>query len=189
MLARINRWWILAMVIALAWSTPAVAQAIATHDIHAIDFGNFDYPADCGVEDFPKVIHVTEGGWEKTLEGGSIIGFSLTKPVFGHITGGPEEDAVVLGDCELGEGAVSRIFVYKVVAGKLQLTKIPESAWEEHSNELDWYVSKVDIKNNQLLVTYIAGGSHAQPAWDATSTLHWSGSKFVRVKTVRVPHK
>jgi hypothetical protein len=159
--------------------------------IHTIDFRNFDYPANCwkDVDDYPKVIHVSNGGWEKTLKNGSIIGFSLAKPVFGYVTGGPQEDAVVSGDCELGEGMASEVFVYKVVGGKLQLTKVPTSAWEEHPKELDWYVSGVRINNKQLLVTYVAGGSHAQPAWDVTSTLQWNGSKFIRIKTVRVPHK
>ena len=188
MLARNQQWWIISTMIALAFSTPALAQ-VAAQDVRTVDFQNFDYPADCGADDFPKVIHVSNGGWQKTLQNGSIIGFSLAKPVFGFLTGGPQEDAVVLGDCELGEGEVSQIFVYRVIGGKLQLIKVPESAWEEHPNEFDWGVSKADIKNKQLLVTYIAGGSHAQPAWDATSTLQWNGSKFIRVKTVRVPHK
>lgn len=188
MLARNQQWWIISTMIALAFSPPALAQ-VAAQDVRTVDFQNFDYPADCGADDFPKVIHVSNGGWQKTLQNGSIIGFSLAKPVFGFLTGGAQEDAVVLGDCELGEGEVSQIFVYRVIGGKLQLIKVPESAWEEHPNEFDWGVSKADIKNKQLLVTYIAGGSHAQPAWDATSTLQWNGSKFTRVKTVRVPHK
>src|ERR1039458_1459275 len=65
--------------------------------IHTIDFRNFDYPANCwkDVDAYPKVINVSNGGWEKTLKNGSIIGFSLAKPVFGYVTGGPQEDAVV----------------------------------------------------------------------------------------------
>jgi hypothetical protein len=188
MLVRKPQRWIISTIIGLAFSAPAIAQ-VAVQDVRTVDFRNFDYPADCGPDDFPKVIHVSNGGWEKTLQNGSIIGFSLAKPVFGYLTGGSQEDAVVLGDCELGEGEVSQIFVYQVGSGKLQLIKVPESAWEEHPKEFDWGVSKVDIKNKQLLVTYIEGGSHAQPAWDATSTLQWNGTKFIRLKTVRVPHK
>ena len=168
-------------------ASPSKAKAnIAS--IHAIDFRNFDYPADCGSDDYPKVIHVSNGGWDKILEGGSIIGFSLAKPVFGYITGGPGEDAVVVGDCEPGQGVFSKIFVYKVVDGKVKLNKLSASVWEEHLND-DWGVSGVRINNKQLLVTYAAGGSHAQQAWDVTSTLQWNGSKFIRIKTVRVPHK
>lgn len=170
MLALIKRSWIVSMIIALALSTPTHAQ-VAAYNIRAIDFRNLDYPADCGI-----------------LEDGSIIAFSLAKPVFGYVTGGPEEDAVVVEDCQPGEGIISKIFVYKIVDAKLQLTKIPSSVWEEHLND-DWGVSGVRINNKQLLVTYAAGGSHAQQAWDLTSTLQWNGSKFIRIKTVRVPHK
>ena len=94
----------------------------------------------------------------------------------------------MVGDCEPGEGVISKIFVYKVVDGKVKLNKLPASVWEEHLND-DWGVSGVRIINKQLLVTYAAGGSHAQQAWDMTSTLEWNGSRFIRVKTVRVPHK
>ena len=71
---------------------PSKAKGSIT-SIRAVDFRNFDYPADCESDDFPKIIHVTNGGWGKTLQDGSIIGFSLAKPVFGLITGRAWRDA------------------------------------------------------------------------------------------------
>jgi hypothetical protein len=96
---------------------------------------------------------------------------------------------VVLGNCFFGNQGEDEIFVYGLPPGAPEpklLAQLGTSDWDIGS----YHVTKVQIQNGQLLVTYTTGGSYATPAWTATAAFRWNGTKFVRSGVVRkIPWK
>jgi hypothetical protein len=114
--------------------------------------------------------------------------YSVNAPLYGKLLSGSEEQAVILADCFLGNGDTEEIFVYGMQGGKVELIQLIQYPdWAPDRDSYD--VLSVAIKNEKLLVTYTAGGDHAQPAWLVTRVMTWNGKKFVAGSATRRPYK
>jgi hypothetical protein len=78
----------------------------------------------------------------------------------------------------------TEIFVFGIVSGRPKLlAKLSSSDW----NEPTWGITRrvandgIEIKNGEIIVSYYAGGSHAEPAWIATAMFRWDGTRFKRI--------
>jgi len=170
-------------------AAPTSGAASTNSPIRQVDFRNFSYPTSCSEGDtrFPAAIPVKNGGWGPANKSDN-NSYWVNAPFYGRLLGGNEEQAVILGDCSLGNGDEDEIFVYGMRAGKpqlIQLIKYPD--WAPDRDSYD--VTSIAIKNDKLLVTYTAGGNHAQPAWSVTRVMIWNGGKFVSGPATRKPYK
>ena len=169
-------------------SHPVLSAATATDpssggtSIRQIDFLNFSYESGCSERDqglgFPPVIAVVKGSWEQGKTGQNYISYSVDPPVYGHLLGGHAEQAVISADCFLGNGDDEEILVFGMSGGEPKL--IQRLGWLDWAPDRDVYdISGVAIRNNHLVVTYTAGGNHAQPTWSVTRSFIWDGGKFM----------
>jgi hypothetical protein len=157
--------------------------------IREVDFRNFRYPTSCSEDPrFPPVIPVKDGGWEKGKLGEDQISYSVRPPVFGHLLGTTDEQAVIDADCSLGNGDTEEIFIYGMANGQVKLIqRLTDTDWAPNRDAFD--ETGVTIRNNHLEVTYTSGGSHAQPKWTVSRTMTWNGHKFVPGPVTRKPYK
>jgi murein DD-endopeptidase MepM/ murein hydrolase activator NlpD len=157
-------------------------------DIHGVAFLNFDYPSDCW-KDYPnsgfdRIIHVANGEWKKGAGVEEIyFGIVSNEVVYGDLNGDGQDEAVVHTACGFtaGNAWYDEVFVFAVSGGAPKLlTKLTPSDWSQDAWGIMWRVTDVQVNNGQLVITYLVGGSHAQPAWIATARFQWNGGGFVR---------
>jgi hypothetical protein len=82
------------------------------------------------------------------------------------------------------------VFVYSDETGAPQLLaqlSPPDWGKGEQDNGGDFQVSEIRVRNQQLTISFYAGGSHAGPEWVVTARFRWSGSRFERVGIDRKP--
>ena len=170
-----------------AGTAPASADPI-----NQVDFANFSYPSGCsdGGKDsrFPAVITVVKGGWQGPQSDEGTVSYSVDPPVYGQLLGGSAVQAVISADCFLGNGDLQEVFIYGMSGGQPKLIQRLDA--KDWAPDGEWFdMTKATIRNDRLLVTYNAGGSHAQPAWSVTRTMTWNGRKFVAGAATRKPYK
>jgi hypothetical protein len=156
-----------------------------------VDFYNFRYPSGCSKDDpgYPAIIPVAAGKWEKgKAEDEGYKDYEIVAPQYARLLGTNDEQAVIVASCFLGNWSATEVFVYGMGHGKPVLIQrladsdlAPEGCWME--------TVKPEVKNGRLVVSFLSGGIHAQPAWSVTATMKWSGSKFIRKEAVTTPYK
>jgi hypothetical protein len=165
--------------------------------IRSVDFLNLDYPSDCWeqFEGFGKVIHVSNGEWRKEDVGS--FGIRNQAPgrmmTYGDLEGDGREEAVIVTSCR-GQTNFdyAEIFVFaESSAGPKLLARLSPSDWGrgQEDNGGDFPVTGVHVSKQQLAVSFLAGGSHACPAWTVTARFQWNGNRFVRTGLDRSPFK
>jgi hypothetical protein len=164
-------------------------------DIRSVNFLDFAYPSICWKfnknSGFEKTIQVSKGEWRKG-EGVEEIYFQARKPIYGDLNGDGAEEAVVETNCgfEVSTSGETEVFIFGMIAGKPKLLgQLSWLDWKQDAWGVPFAVKDVQIRHSQVLVTYILGGSHAQPAWIATAEFGWNGSHFVRTGISRKPFK
>lgn len=158
--------------------TPAVVTGI-----RKIDFRDFRYPSGCSKDDhdYPAIIPVAAGKWEKGNND-----YEISPPKYAKLLGTNDEQAVIVAGCFLGNWSDTEVFVYGMRYGKpVLIQRLADSDWAPEGCWIE--TVKAEVKNNRLVVSFLSGGSHAQPAWSVTTTMKWSGSKFVRTDVARKP--
>lgn len=208
-----KRRWTLLLIIACIIASPKVVvarQASATTEhvvrtvpqtgspsaagdaIRQVDFLSFSYPSGCSERDrglgFPPVITVVKGKWGQEQTRENHISYSVSMPIYGHLLGRSAEQAVIAADCFLGNGDDEEVFVYGISGGAPKLIqRLSFLDWAPDRDVFD--MTGVAIRSNCLVVTYTAGGSHAQPAWSVSRTVLWTGSRFVPGSATRKPYR
>lgn len=131
---------------------------------------------------------MSNGGW-KDVNGGEENYFRIVKVTYGDLNGNGQDEAVVL----TASGGVSNfeageIFIFAMSSnGPQLLARLLPSDWGkgEEDNGGDFQVSEVQVSNRKLVVSFLAGGYHACPAWIVTARFEWSGRQFTRTSLVR----
>jgi hypothetical protein len=159
--------------------------------IRQVDFANFAYPSGCSDNGkdprFPAVIAVNKGAWESGNKEDN-VSYSVNPPIYGKLIGNDKEQAVVFADCFLGNGDWEEVFVYGM-SGK-QAAMIQRISYLDCAPDRDFFDLKaVAIRGGRLLVSYTAGGNHAQPQWVVARTFLWNGRKFIPGPATREPYK
>jgi len=151
--------------------------------IHGVDFLNFDYQSTCQ----DGVIHVSKGEWQ----GDARSSFRVVKTIYGDLMGGGNEEAVIHTLFDHGANwACNEIFVFAISpSGPKLLARLTPQDWGkgEEDNGGNFHVSDIQVSKQQLAVGFLAGGSHACPAWTVTVRFQWNGSGFVRSGVSRKP--
>ena len=165
--------------------------------IRSVDFLNLDYPSDCWehFDGFGKVIHVSNGQWTKEDVGGFSVGKQASEWMvsYGDLKGDGQDEAVVVTTCQ-GQTNFDyeEVFVFAASsAGPKLLTRLSPSDWGrgEEDNGGNFPVTGVHVSKQQLAVSFLAGGSHACPAWTVTARFEWNSNRFVRMGLDRKPFK
>lgn len=159
--------------------------------IQSVDFYDFDYRSDCWEQfNVDKVVHVSKGEWHK--EGSGY--FKIARIVYGDLKEDGVEEAVVHTGCS-GESNFDyqELFVFAMSrTGPELLVRLSPSDWGkgEEDNGGQFPISGMEIREHQLFVSFLAGGSHACPDWIVTTKFQWDGRRFVRVgMPTRKPYK
>lgn len=184
-----------------SWATAAAQACLTTAsatpdgpagqaDIRSVDFRNFTYPSHCSTSDaslgFPPLIPVVKGEWNKTTSSGGKIAYNVGPPSYGDLLGNGREQAVIDGDCFLGNGDDEEVFVYGMKGGRPSLIQyLSPRDWDDPAMGIAFDVRKVRIEGKQIAISYDAGGYAARPAWTVTSFLQWNGSSFMRTRSTR----
>lgn len=163
----------------------------AATSIRQIDFHNFRYPSGCSKDDpgYPAIIPVAGGKWEKgKVDDEGYKDYEIGAPQYARLLGTNDEQAVIVASCFLGNWSATEVFVYGMGHGKpVLIQRLADSDWAPEGCWME--TVKPEVKNNQLVVSFLSGGIHAQAAWSVTATMKWNGSKFVRTEVVKKPYK
>jgi hypothetical protein len=170
---------------------PSPAAPAAAASIRQIDFHNFRYPSGCSKDDpgYPAIILVAGGKWEKgKVDDEGYKDYEISAPQYTRLLGTNDEQAVIVASCFLGNWSATEVFVYGMGHGKpVLIQRLADSDWAPEGCWME--TVKPEVKNNRLVVSFLSGGIHAQPAWRVTATMKWNGSKFVRTEAVKKPYK
>jgi hypothetical protein len=166
---------------------------VQSTEIDTVDFLNFNYPSGCWKSypnsGFGQIIRVSNGKWNEGT-GNNQIFFEADKPLYADLTGDGQDEAVVTTSCGFTAGNAwdTEVFVFGIVSRTPKLlARLSSSDWAEPSWGIDWGVNGIRVENDEIIVNYIVGGSHAQPEWTATANFRWNGSRFVRATLDRKP--
>jgi hypothetical protein len=166
---------------------PAEARTGEKGDIHSVDFRNFLYHPACSDR---KAIRVKDSRWKGGTDDSPEY-FEVVTVKYGDLTGDGRDEAVVLGACSgIANFQVGDVFVYSDETGAPQLLaelSPPDWGKGEQDNGGDFQISEIRVRNQQLAISFYAGGSHAGPEWVVTARFRWSGSRFERVGIDRKP--
>lgn len=170
---------------------PTVRATALGSSIRAADFSNFDYSSNCSSEykgsGFKGVMRTTNGQWNPQA-GTSGIVFSVGKPIYGDLIGDGHEEAIIPASCgyQTGNGWYEEVFIYGMRQSAVSLlSRLSTVDWGTDS----WRLTNdgVRLDGRDLLISYYAGGSHAQPAWVATARFRWNGSRLARIGVGKQP--
>jgi len=168
-------------------NAPTEARTSEKGDIHSVDFRNFLYHPACSDQ---KAIRVKDRRWRGGTDDSPEY-FEVVDVKYGDLKGDGREEAVVLGACSgIANFQVGDVFVYSDETGAPQLLaefSPPDWGKGEQDNGGDFQISEILVKNQQLTISFYAGGSHAGPEWVVTARFRWSGSRFERVGIDRKP--
>lgn len=161
-------------------------------NIRDVNFRDFTYPSGCAKSDpglgFPAAIPVVNGAWKKGALGQDLISYSVGAPLYGQLLGSAYEQAVVSADCFLGNGDDEEVFVYGMTdAEPMLIQRLTPSDWTVPAWGIAWVTKSIQVEDEEIKVTYLAGGFRARPAWIAEVALRWNGTRFVRASTDRRP--
>ena len=175
---------------------PAVVSGQAhVASIRGVDFLNFDYSSDCWeqFDGFHKVIHISNGKWNKDDVGSFVIRKkdSAWMMTYGDLDGDGQDEAAIVTSCQ-GQTNFDyeEVFVFgSASAGPKLLARLSPSDWGkgEEGNGSYFPVTSVRVSERQLAVSFLAGGSHACPAWTVTARFQWNGSELARTGVDREP--
>jgi len=172
-------------------SAAGAGSRAAVTTIRQFDFYNFLYPSGCSKDDpgYPAIIPVAGGKWEKgKAEDEGYKDYEIGAPQYARLLGTNDEQAVIVASCFLGNWSATEVFVYGMGRGKpVLIQRLADSDWAPEGCWME--TVKPEVKNNRLVVSFLSGGIHAQPAWSVTATMKWSGSKFIRTEAVKKPYK
>jgi hypothetical protein len=110
---------------------------------------------------------------------------------YGDLKGDGQDEAVVVTSCQ-GQANFDyeEVFVFAASsAAPRLLARLSPSDWGrgEEGNGGNFPVTGVRVSKQQLAVSFLAGGSHACPAWTITAKFQWNGSGFARTGVSRHP--
>jgi hypothetical protein len=168
----------------------AIPSKLASYaDIRSVDFRNAEYPSGCSglIRDprFSAVIDVKNGEWE-TGPNASDAYFSVNHVFYDDVDGDGRAEAIVTTVCSI-YGAnywETEVYVFQLVDGQPRLVqRLSSNDW--YGPEGGYRVAAVGVLRHEIRVSYFAGGSHAQPAWEITAEFRWNGNRFVRAHTDR----
>lgn len=187
----------------------AYRQSVASASMHVIIPSQFQnsnittqllnagYPSKCSSEyrgsGFSDVVMISNGQWDNgQVEADQRAYFDVyeNKITFGYLTGDGHWDAVVHTACgvEASTEAYSEVFVVDTSSARLKvLARLSPRDWGDDALGITWNASNTSVKNGALRISYLLGGSHAQPAWNATAVFRWNGTAFVRTDLIRTP--
>ena len=166
-----------------------LAKPASYADIRSVDFRNAEYPSGCSglIRDprFGAVIHVKNGEW-KTGPNASDAYFSVNHVFYDDVDGDGRAEAIVTTACSI-YGAnywETEVYVFQLADGQARLVqRLSSNDW--YGPEGGYRVAAVGVLGHEIRVSYLAGGSHAQPAWEITAGFKWNGNRFVRAHTDR----
>jgi hypothetical protein len=154
-------------------------------NIRSVDFLNFDYRSSCR----DGLTHVSKGEWK----GADNTWFKVVKVIYGNILGNHDGQAAIHTMAYTGGNfACNEVYVFTMNSGKPEiLERLTLDDWGkgEESNGSMFQVTGLTVANQQLAIAFLAGGSHACPAWDVTANFQWRGHAFVRTAVAQTPHK
>jgi serine/threonine protein kinase len=150
---------------------------------------NASYPSACvkvfSDQGFGATIPLRNGRWdngEKDLSKQAFFEIVEKGILFTDLTGDGRQEAVVHTECgpESWTVGYGEVFIIDTSSSELNvLARLSKEDWGDALG-FTWNTSNVRVKDGLLAVSYLLGGSHAQPDWDATTAFKWSGSRFVR---------
>jgi len=160
--------------------------------IHGIDFLNFSYPSQCWKQykntGISKLIRTTNGQWKKGSGNDELyFGVVNNTVIYGDLNSDGRDEAVIHVACgyTVVTTAYEEVFVFGAVANKPQLWA--KFSTLDLSKDFVWRISNMQIVGGDLQISYIEGGSHAQPAWNTIATFRWNGNQFIRIGVTRQP--
>jgi hypothetical protein len=164
-------------------------------DIHRIDFANLAYPSECWKSypnaGFEKTLHVSNGEWTKGTGSDQIYFGIINKKIdYGDLDGDGQDEAIVHTACGFTTGNAwdDEVFVFRMGShGPMLLSRLSSSDWLDSSLGIPWKISNVEVNGRVLGVSYLAGGSHAQPEWIATALFEWRGNQPFRTGVEKKP--
>ena len=163
-------WW---------WQHRPIPGVSVAPSIRRINFQDFSYPTGC--YGYPALIPVVHGKWKK-----GNLDYEVAPPKYAKLLDTNHEQAVIVAHCFLGMWADTEVFVYGMHYGKpVLIQRLGDSAWAPEGCWME--TVQADLKNGHLVVGFLSGGIHAQPAWRVTVTMKWNGTRFVRGNIVKKP--
>jgi hypothetical protein len=156
--------------------------------VRAVDFRNFEYRPGCLDK---QVIRVTNGDW-KEVEDNETNYFHVVSVTYGNLEGSGQEQAVVLGACGgVANFEIGDILVYSMSAnGPNLIAELSPNDWGkgEEDNGSDFQISDLKVSQQELTISFLAGGFHACSAWIITARYRWDGHNLVRVGSALKPN-
>ncbi len=116
------------------------------------------------------------------------FGIVNQKITFADLKGDGHDQAVVHTACGFSVATESEdeLFVFETLDSKPKLlARLSGHDWGGRTIEPIWRVKGVEVKDHCIIVSFIAGGSHAEPAWNVATSLQWNGSRFARIALTR----
>jgi hypothetical protein len=173
----------------------AATGPAAGSEIRRVDFGNFTYGSDCGKSysnsGFPQEIHILAGAW-KQGSGYDAVYFTADKAIYGDLAGDGKDEAVVRTSCgfEMNTQHHDEVFVFSMAVGRpVLVVRFSSADLNAPSPDFVWAITKVQVRDQKLAISYLAGGPRAQPAWDTTARFKWNGHRLVRLDVARKPFR
>ncbi len=187
-MARANKaGWLAALVLLavgsgwLAWhhaSRPGLVETpAASGDIHAVDFRNFTYPAQCaqGTE-LAAGVPVRDGEYARA-QGEEPFYFSVFAVSFGDLTGDGRDEAAVAASCNTGgTGQFSEGMVFTLRDGHAELIARVEGGDRAYGG-----IAGLSIERDRLVVERYAtddDGPACCPRYVDTTRLRWDGAQL-----------
>lgn len=152
---------------------------------------NASYPSGCvnvfSDGEFGSMISLQDGDWdneEADPTKHAYFGIYNNGIVFANLTGDGRREAVVHTACglEVSTWAYSEVFIIDTSSRKLNvLCRLSPDDWGDNALGSTWNTSDVKVKSGIVAVSFLLGGSRAQPDWDATTAFTWDGNRFTRI--------
>jgi hypothetical protein len=167
-----------------ATTTPPTETPIPA-DLSHVDWMNFTYPNPC-TPPSPATVTVVNG----SAAIGNQWHFSISRPLFGDITGDGVPEAVVPYDCVGADDLGTHVFVYTGTASAPhQIADLPART-EPQPDIASIYPDQMQIANHQLTLVglgFTPTAAHCCPDLRITNVYNWNGSNLVLASHNVVP--
>ncbi|HKD75226.1 MAG TPA: hypothetical protein VKB76_07010 [Ktedonobacterales bacterium] len=171
-------------VVPTATTMPLTATPIPA-DLSHVDWSNFTYPNPCAPPS-PATVTVVNG----VAAIGGQFHFSVSRPLYGDITGDGVPEAVVPYDCVGADDLGTHVFVYSGNASAPhQIGDLPAHS-EPQPDIASIYPDQMHIANHQLTLVglgFTATAAHCCPDLRITNVYNWNGSSLVLASHTVVP--
>lgn len=159
-----------------ATTQPGASTQTAPASLQQVDWNNFTYIFTC-YTDQPAIVKVTNGSAHP-----GYVYYTVSKPVFGDLTGDGQPEAVIPFQCSAADTAPAQVFVYTGTAQHpRQLATLPLGGTQPMLS-----VRSATIANGTLLLSgdgYTPHDPLCCPSLHTTITYQWNGTNFAVIAT------